>query len=397
MTTMILKAAGGHASSGIVTLVLLAWGVGASWIPLPLAGRLDAALRGDGLNRIDLEQRERGYYEQLLDSGRNLGGAPAAGAQAAGLEALAGAPFHHSVLTLMVSDVRETVLKPSFTIDDRGKPWTTNAQGMRDREYSLEKPAGTLRLALLGDSIGAAWGAADGEGFEPLLEEALGRAASARGSAGGVEIWNYAVPGHAPGQRYEHFVRQGGWDRRIDAVLYEATPADIGWDAHRLRRALPLGWGFDSTAYGPTLANLGFEPGWSIEAYKRRLRPYRWELLEGVYRAVVRDCRERGVPSVWFLLPRVGKAGDAEDCAHLVRLAREAGFDVVIDATDVFDGVAPERLAVAPDDYHPNAEGHARLARRLAEALPRHAAWTRLMERAAEPVARTRILEVPPQ
>ena len=37
--------------------------------------------------------------------------------------------------------------------------------------------------------------------------------------------------------------------------------------------------------------------------------------------------------------------------------------------TDAYDGLDPAGLAVEPDDFHPNAAGHARLARRLDRAL----------------------------
>ena len=49
----------------------------------------------------------------------------------------------------------------------------------------------------------------------------------------------------------------------------------------------------------------------------------------------------------------------------LVALARAAGFTAVVDLSDAYDGLDPAALAIGPDDYHPNADGHARLARRL--------------------------------
>ena len=37
--------------------------------------------------------------------------------------------------------------------------------------------------------------------------------------------------------------------------------------------------------------------------------------------------------------------------------------------TDAYDDLDPSRLAIDADDFHPNAAGHARLARRLDGAL----------------------------
>jgi lysophospholipase L1-like esterase len=53
-------------------------------------------------------------------------------------------------------------------------------------------------------------------------------------------------------------------------------------------------------------------------------------------------------------------------------MAKAAGFTRVVDLSDAFDGLDPATLAIGPDDFHPNATGHAILARRLDEALRQH-------------------------
>ncbi|MCA1686291.1 MAG: SGNH/GDSL hydrolase family protein, partial [Planctomycetia bacterium] len=190
-------------------------------------------------------------------------------------------------------------------------------------------------------------------------------------AAGGpaVEVLNFAVPGHGPGQRWCHFA-EAGWAFSPDLVVYEATPADPGWDERRLRVLLARGVGFDAPVYRDVLAAAGVRPGLDPAEYKARLRPLRWELLAGVYRAAAADCKARGVPAVWVLIPRVGKPADPAERSRLVGLARDAGFAAVVDASDAYDGADQAALAVAPDDFHPNAEGHARIARRLEGALP---------------------------
>ncbi len=81
------------------------------------------------------------------------------------------------------------------------------------------------------------------------------------------------------------------------------------------------------------------------------------------------DCRARGVPVFWVLVPRIGRRGDAEGKPALIETARKAGFAGVIDLTDAFDDLDPARLTVDRDDFHPNALGHARIAQRLDQAL----------------------------
>ena len=139
-------------------------------------------------------------------------------------------------------------------VRDNGTTWSTNELGMRDRPYAVSKPAGTFRIAMTGDSIGVGLGVSDGRGFEPILERWLDEQSRRRGGPA-VEILNFAVPGRSPGQRWDHF-QKVGWATNPDLVLFEATPADIGWDQRRLAELLPRGIGWDSPLYGDILTHI---------------------------------------------------------------------------------------------------------------------------------------------
>ena len=121
----------------------------------------------------------------------------------------------------------------------------------------------------------------------------------------------------------------------------------------------------------------------SPDQYKRALQPRHWEILSGVYRFMAADCRARGVPIFWVLVPRIGRRGDAEGKPALIETARAAGFSGLIDLTDAFDDLDPARLAVDRDDFHPNALGHARIAQRLDQALEAMPQVARIWDRAA--------------
>ncbi len=333
----------------------------------PFPARIGRVLRDDGMNRIDVERMERGYYESLLDAGRRFD-ALARPENARNSNGRAAVPLEAGPLADPVDDLREYRLKPGLSILHWGVRWTTNGRGMRDKPYATTKPENTLRIAFIGDSIGAGWGVDDGQPFEAVLERSLDERSRQEGGPS-IEILNFAVPGHAPGQRWENFQRLGGWGMGPDLVLYEATPADPGWDERRLRALLPQGLAWDSPLYRNALDYTGVMPGQDADWYKRRLRSYRWEILAGVYRTIALDCRKRGVPSVWILIPRVGKSYEPEERQRLIALAKNSGFSEVIDLSDVYDGLKPADLAISPNDYHPNAEGHARLARRLEAVL----------------------------
>jgi lysophospholipase L1-like esterase len=369
----------------LATVAILAGGL----VPDQLAGagpaRLRASLACGLFNRIDASRLERGYYEQLLDNGQrldDLGDLPALrGRRRAG--ATFGVPVDSAPLVVRVDDLREVALKPSASVERSGVRWSTNSRGMRDREYAPAKPAGTFRIAMVGDSIAAGWGVDVDRRFESILERTWDNR-SRRSGGPAVEVLDCAVPGHAPGQRWCHFQRVG-WPMRPDLVICEATEADVGWDERRLRYVLARGQGFDSPLYREVLDSAGVAPGYSPDQYKYALHPHRSEILAGAYRAMAADAAAHRVPIVWVLIPRVGQPADPAHREALLATARAAGFAEVVDASDAYDGLDPTRLAVEPDDFHPNVAGHARLADRLDDALGALPELRRLWPRGVPP------------
>ncbi len=353
----------------LATLALLACGL----IPDQFAGagpsRLRATLASGMFNRSDASRIERGYYERLLDTGPrldDLGDLPALrGRRRAGVAFAS--PVDAGPLVVRVADLREVTLEPGGRIERSGILWSTNAQGMRDREYPVARKAGTFRIALVGDSIAAGLGVAVERRFEAILEREWDER-SRRAGGPAVEILDTAVPAHAPGQRWHQF-QQVGWPMRPDLVICESSEADLGWDERRLRFVLSRGQGFDSPLYRDALAALGVQPGWSPEEYKHALHDHHRRILAGVYHAMVVDGEAHGVPIIWALIPRVGQSSDPAHRDALVAMARSAGFARVVDASDAYNGLDPAGLAVEPDDFHPNDLGHERLARRLDEIL----------------------------
>ena len=71
------------------------------------------------------------------------------------------------------------------------KPLRTNSYGMRYPQVSLDKPADTIRIALIGDSIAFGWGVAEEERYSSILEKTLSQKFGKK-----VEVLNFGVPGY---------------------------------------------------------------------------------------------------------------------------------------------------------------------------------------------------------
>lgn len=101
---------------------------------------------------------------------------------------------------------------PNFQATTLGRPLNINSKGLRDREYPYEKPTGTVRILVLGDSMTWGLGVADDEMFTEVLERRYAKEGMA------VEVINTAVSGWGTDQQYL-FLQSEGLKYQPDVVL----------------------------------------------------------------------------------------------------------------------------------------------------------------------------------
>ena len=81
------------------------------------------------------------------------------------------------------------------------------------------------------------------------------------------------------------------------------------------------------------------------------------------------DCKARGVPIFWVLVPRVGRKSDAENKPALIETAQAAGFTRIVDLTDRLRRSRSGSAGGRSRRFPSQCRGHARLAQRLDDAL----------------------------
>jgi len=119
-------------------------------------------------------------------------------------------------------------LRPNLNMRFARSNVQTNACGMRDHPRSIEKPPGTYRIALLGDSFTFGWGVEFEETFGQVLERELNSRLSELGSMySNVEVLNFGVPGYSTFQEVAKFI-ESGIDFAPDAVLVLFIENDFG-------------------------------------------------------------------------------------------------------------------------------------------------------------------------
>lgn len=165
--------------------------------------------------------------------------------------------------------VRGQRLAPGYDGWFAGVPVRINTLGFRDRRnYTLEKPPGTFRILVLGDSVTFGHGTLDDTTYPHLLEQRL------RGWRPDVnwEVWNLGVPGYNTRQELDH-LKEIGPLADPDVVVVGFYPNDFtGNNAARppasaVRRA---------TAAVMRLTQRHF---YSYEFYKRVFLTARWRWL----------------------------------------------------------------------------------------------------------------------
>ena len=326
----------------------------------PQPAALVAGLQQERLNERDEQLMERGYYEGLLTS-TNFTSVlwQSWKPKDWGLD-------QEHLFVRRTDDLYKKVLIPHSDVEFCGAPLHTNRWGMRDDDYDAEKPAGTVRIALLGDSHVMGMGVANHETFEAVLEERLNRAfADEKGRR--FELLNFAVTAYTLIQQV--IVNEEKVPRfQPDAVFYVAHPGEVDRTLEGfISRAID-----DTDLQYPYLKRLkeeaNVEAGMSAVEARRRLEPYRDELLDWTYRQIAETARTRGVRPVWVFMPFTHVATDDGELDDLKRRAGRAGF-ATISLAGVYDGHALASIVVAPWDKHPNAFAHRLVADRLYNEL----------------------------
>jgi len=95
-----------------------------------------------------------------------------------------------------------------------------NAQGMRDRDHLIDKPAGTYRIAVLGDSYAEARQVEREQAFWALLPAELAACGFQPGKR--VEVLNFGISGYGTAQEYL-MLESNAMRYRPDLVLLQFT------------------------------------------------------------------------------------------------------------------------------------------------------------------------------
>ncbi|MCB9301744.1 MAG: hypothetical protein H6566_13935 [Lewinellaceae bacterium] len=314
------------------------------------------------LNAFDREQLYKGYYETLL-VGNNLS------SRIWELEQ-AKPDDWKNINALGVGKRREDILLKNLLPNQKkkfkGGLFTTNSFGIRDREYSLEKPDNTLRIVILGGSIEMGTGINTDQTFENVLEDELNKNGLISKDTK-VEILNFAISGNHLFQN----VAMLEWEAskfKPQVVIYPAHPNE----EHRLMSSVHRAFQTHRDLTFPFLKELEAEAGLSSVAteaeFFEKVGYRQRETTAYGYNRILEYCRKNQAVPVWIYVPTLDDNEVKSEDVELEALVKKMGF-YTLNLKDSFGNLDPESLKIAPWDAHPNAKGHQLLANEMLKQL----------------------------
>lgn len=249
-----------------------------------------------------------------------------------------------------------------------GADVTINSLGLRNAEIEPEKPEGTTRILMLGDSIVFGWGVDQDKTMSVDLAHDL-----AAGGFGPAEVINTGVGNYNTAMEVAYFLKSGAQLKPDIVVLNyfindaEPTPTytPVPWYAKRFYAYAVTGGAWD-------IVKRTFLGGPEWKDYYAGLyadgRPG-WTVARDNIRSLAAYCREHGIRLVMTNIPELHELKPypfADINAKLAGLAQAENIEY-LDFLPALAAEPPASLWVTAPDPHPNAKAHALMARALAD------------------------------
>lgn len=308
-------------------------------------------LQESEVNLRDKKIMERGYYQELLTDANNPLNT---------LNARMKGPknWNKNKAYIKTNNILQKEFKANTEVIFKLKHLSTNQHGMRDKDYMLQKPEDTYRIALLGGSYEMGAGVGDNENYESVAEDLLNNRYDRK-----FEILNFAVGGY-------HLI-ENVYNTKFnvlrfkpDALIYTAHSNEF----YRMKSRLIDLFTSKVEIEDPFLRKIKSKSGIKSRMCRlekdNRLKPYIKSIIEWGYNTIANDCKTNGIKPIWVYVPALGDGDYDPDFDVVSSIAKEAGFEIII-LKDLFKDHNFKNLIVAPWDYHPNSNGHRIIGNKL--------------------------------
>lgn len=355
-------------ASGLLTIVLVGVRVFDPMVSAITIGGLSAkqllkTLHKRELNREDADEQTAGYYEGLLSESTRVSsmnhlitGRARPARRHAEIHALRQPDKYHIRGDFLYYEAKPNLDVPDY--EDQRLRLVTNSFGMADREYSTEKPQGTRRIAILGDSVTRGMGAPFGASYEALLENRLNER-HVGGKVRRFEVLNFAVGGYRLTQLLDVAATKAPVFQP-DTYLVALSELSISrkWGDH-IEQLVSSGVDLKYDFLKQVAREAQLRPGEPAARVDAKLARFRLPTLKWAVSEIRARARQQGADLVVLLIPTVREPDSLEAAFKGVREALAQLEVPVIDLLDAFAGVVDlDPFRVSSDNVHPSDQGH---------------------------------------
>lgn len=331
-------------------------------------------------NKLEKTNAEAGYYDKLIegeeDNTIGIGGRSLK-------KMVKKNPYTNAYF--YQNNIVNRRMKPNLNIVGSDHNFQSNSFGLRDKEYSIKKPDGTKRLALLGGSYQMGSGVNNTEVFEAIVEERINKEGLHFGSAlcddstvsqsvvedkGGVmhlEIFNFAAGGYYLLQHVE-LVNTSVFQYDMDALVYFAHTDERGKVVKDfttiIKKDLPLKYPF----LEQIVEKAGIKSYMSILQIRELLTPYADTIMKWGYKEIYEQCKKNKVVPVWAYMETTTEFVDDKEYNELKAYAESLGF-VTLDLRNTYGNIDRVEIQISDLNTHPNVLGHRLIAERFYKEL----------------------------
>jgi lysophospholipase L1-like esterase len=252
-----------------------------------------------------------------------------------------------------------------------GVQFDTNSKGLRDREFSYEKPPGRLRIMMLGDSFTVGWGAKFDETFPKRIE----RMYADRGIQ--AEAINTGVGNYNTIQEVEYYLREG-YKYNPDIVVLnftfnDAEPVPVSSPPPTILR-ICYSCIFVEGRIDSVLRELFVKKDWAdyyLGLYGDDGQAKGWLDAKAYIAKLAAFTKAHGTKLLIASMPELHDVQHyrLQKITNLVHEAADENDVPFVDLLPYVQGVPSPELWVTPPDPHPNGLAHKLFAEGIFDAL----------------------------
>jgi lysophospholipase L1-like esterase len=252
-----------------------------------------------------------------------------------------------------------------------GVQFDTNSKGLRDREFSYEKPPGRLRIMMLGDSFTVGWGAKFDETFPKRIE----RMYTDRGIQ--AEAINTGVGNYNTIQEVEYYLTEG-YKYNPDIVVLnftfnDAEPVPVSYPPPTILR-ICYSCIFVAGRIDSVLREFGDKKEWAdyyLGLYGDDGQAKGWLAAKAYIAKLAAFTKAHGTKLLIASLPELHDVQHyrLQKITDLVHEAADENDVAFVDLLPYVQGVPSPELWVTPPDPHPDGLAHKLFADGIFDAL----------------------------